>query len=81
MKTVALWFLNRALSLLLGELWLFLKDTVAVYENAALTGEQKKDAVILDAFMHCKKAGLDISASLLNLGIEAALQAVRGKSQ
>jgi len=30
---------------------------------------------------HARKAGLDIGSSLINLGIEAALQAVRGNSQ
>jgi hypothetical protein len=29
MKTLALFLLNRALSLFLGELWLFLRETVA----------------------------------------------------
>ena len=28
---------------------------------------------------YARKAGLDISSSLINLGIETALQAVRGK--
>jgi len=44
MKTLALWFLNRAM----------------VYEAA---------------MNHARKAGLDIGSSLINLGIEAALQA------
>ena len=46
MKTLALWFLNRAM-------------------------------VAEAAMNHAKKAGLDIAASLMNLGIEAALQVVR----
>ena len=39
MKTIALFFLNRALSLFLGELWLFLKDAVATYERLDLHGQ------------------------------------------
>lgn len=80
MKAVALWFLNRALSLFLGELWLFLKDTVATYEQIYLSPAQKRLMVYDSVMIHAQKAGLDISASLLNLGIEAALQTVRGKT-
>jgi hypothetical protein len=77
MKTLALFFLNRALSLLLGELWLFLKEAVATYERTDLHPVSKKAAVYESAMNHAKKAGLDIAASLMNLGIEAALQVVR----
>jgi len=81
MKTVALFFLNRALALFLGELWLFLKDAVATYERLDLHSAQKRAMVYEAAMNHVRKAGLDISSSLVNLGIEAALQAVRSKSQ
>ena len=81
MKILALFFLNRALSLLLGELWLFLKDTVATYERTDLHSAQKRAMVYEAAMSHAQKAGLDISSSLVNLGIEAAIQAVRSKSQ
>ena len=77
MKTIALFFLNRALSLLLGELWLFLKEAVATYERLDLHSAQKRAMVYEEAMNHAKKAGLDIAASLINLGIEAALQVVR----
>ena len=80
-KTMALSLLNRALFLLIGEVWQFLKDTVKVYELTTLTGNQKRDAVVLDALEHCQSAGLAISASLLNLGIEAAVQIVNGKAR
>lgn len=79
-KSIALSLLNRALSILMGELWQFLQDTVAVYMNAALTDHHKREAVIQDAFLHCQKTGQAISASLLNLGIEAAIQIVRDKT-
>ena len=46
-KTIALSLLNRALALLLGELWQWLKDTVKVYESSTLTGNQKREAVVL----------------------------------
>jgi len=77
MKTLALWLLNRALALFLGELWLFLKEDVATYERLDLHSAQKRAMVYEEAMNHAKKAGLDIAASLINLGIEAALQVVR----
>lgn len=79
-KSIALSAINRALPILIGELWAFLKDAVATYEATTLTGAQKRDAVVLDAFMHCQKAGLDISAQFLNLGIESALAVVRARA-
>lgn len=81
MKTIALFFLNRALSLFLGELWLFLKECVSTYERLDLHSAQKRAMVAEAAMNHARKAGLDIGSSLINLGIEAALQAVRGNSQ
>ena len=50
LKTIALTLLNRALPILIGELWAFLKDTVATYESVELTGDQKRNAVTLDIF-------------------------------
>lgn len=81
MKSIALFFLNRALALFLGELWGFLKEAVATYERTDLQPESKRAAVYESAMNHARKAGTDISASLVNLGIEAALQSVRSKSQ
>lgn len=81
MKSLALFLLNRALSLFLGELWLFLKDAVATYERLDLHSAQKRAMVYEAAMIHARKVGLNLSASLVNLGIEAALQAVRGKIQ
>lgn len=80
MKTMALWFLNRAASILLGELWAFIKDSVATYERLDLHPAQKRALVFQDAQHHVLMAGETISSSLLNLGIEAAVQAVRGKA-
>ena len=80
MKTLALFLLNRAMSLFLGELWLFLRETVATYERLDLHSAQKRAMVYEAAMNHARKAGLDIGAGLMNLGIEAALQIVRGKS-
>ena len=73
-KSLAFSLLNRALSILLGETWQFIKDSVAKYQQTDLTGEQKRAAVILDAYTHLKNSGLQISASLVNLGIESAVQ-------
>lgn len=79
-KTIALTLINRAMPLLLGELWQFLKDAVAVYSDLSLPGAQKRQAVLADAINHARAAGLAISESLLNLGIEAAVQMVRAKA-
>ncbi len=79
MKSIALFFLNRALALFLGELWGFLKEAVAAYDRTALKPESKRAAVYESAMNLARKAGTDISASLVNLGIEAALQVARGK--
>ncbi len=81
LKTAALFLLNRAMNILIGELWQFLQDTVKVYQLTTLSSNQKRDAVILDALEHCRNAGLAISVSLLNLGIEAAVQIVNGKAR
>ena len=80
-KTIGLTLLNRAMPLLLGELWQFLKDAVAIYADQTLPGYQKHQAVFADALNHARAAGLAISDSLLNLGIEAALQIVREKAR
>jgi hypothetical protein len=80
MKTLALFLLNRALSLFLGELWLFLRETVATYERLDLHPAQKRAMVYELALNHARGAGLSISDSLLNLGIEAALQTVRDRA-
>lgn len=79
MKTLALFFLNQALSLLLKELWTFLKTAVALYEQSDLTGPQKRIAIAAEALNRARAAGLGISESLINLGVEAALQVVRAK--
>lgn len=80
MKTLALFLLNRAMSLFLGELWLFLRETVATYERLDLHPAKKRALVYETALNHARKAGTDISTSLLNLGIEAAVQAVRDRA-
>lgn len=80
MKTIALFLLNRALSLFLGELWLFLRETVATYERLDLHPAQKRAMVYELALNHTGGAGLAISDSMLNLGIEAALQTVRDRA-
>ncbi len=79
-KTIALTLLNRAMPLLIGELWQFIQDSVATYENAGLTGAQKREAVLQDAQAHCLRVGAAISDSLINLGIESAVQLVRSRT-
>lgn len=79
-KSAALLALNTAMKLFLGELWTFLKDTVATYERLDLHPAQKRAMVFADAQHHVLMAGETISAAMVNLGIEAAVQAVRGKA-
>lgn len=78
-KTIALSLLNRAMQMFLGELWAFIKGSVAIYERADLPPAQKRALVAQDAIHHARLAGQQISEALINLGIEAAIQAVRGK--
>lgn len=78
MKSVALFILNQALSLLLGAVWNTLKIAVALHEKTDMPGEQKRTAVFEVATNELKNAGLEFSKSMINLGIEAALQIVRG---
>lgn len=79
MKALALFFLNRAMALFLGELWAFLKDTVATYERLDMHSAQKRAMVYADAKVHVRQAGQAMGDALINLGIEADVQAVRGK--
>lgn len=79
-KSAALLALNTAMRLFLGELWVFIKDSVAVYERADLHPAQKRALVFQDAEHHARRLGETVSAALINLGIEAAVQAVRGKA-
>jgi len=78
-KSAALIALNTAMRLFLGELWAFLKDSVDTYERIELHSAQKRAMVREDALNHLRMAGQQISEALINLGIEAAIQAVRGK--
>jgi hypothetical protein len=82
MKPLALFLLDKALGLLLKELWAFLKNAVAVYENEAvlLSPEGKRSAIQDLAIQHAQNIGAAWSGSLINLGIEAALQHVRAKA-
>lgn len=77
MKSIALFLLNRAASLLLGELWLFIKTAVATLESASLTGAEKRQFIVEHALNRAKTLGVQISTALINLGIEAALQLIR----
>lgn len=81
MKALALFLLQRAASMLLGELWLFLQSAVAVYaqDGSTLSSDEKRTAVQELAITQAKKLGLSWSASLINLGIEAAVVALKGK--
>lgn len=80
MKSVALFLLDKALGILLKELWAFLKESVSIAESTALTGPQKRAKTAEAALRHTQEAGLALSQSLINLGVEAALQVVRSKA-
>ena len=80
MKSVALFLLDKALGLLLKELWAFIKESVAIMERSDLTGPQKRFQTGEAALRHAQEAGLALSQSLINLGVEAALQVVRSKA-
>ena len=79
-KSIGLFLLNQAASKLLPELWEFLKASVATMESSDLTGAQKRVAIAADALTRARTIGIAISDSLINLGVEAALQVVRAKA-
>lgn len=79
-KTTALFLLDKALGILLKELWTFIKTLVELHENTDLTGAQKRIAIAAEALNRARSAGMQLSSSLINLGVEAALQVVRDKA-
>lgn len=52
-----------------------LKDIARVYVDSSLTGEQRREAVLKDA----KDLGIELSTSLLNLGVELAVAYLKSK--
>lgn len=77
MKTLAYRLLDTALALLLGALWRIVKTAVAAQEQSGLTGAQKQALVFSQAKAEAQQLGATLSDSLINLGIEAAVQLVR----
>lgn len=81
MKTIALKMLDYALSLLLSSLWDIIKGAVALQERTDLTGAQKREYVFELAKREAYELGMELSESLIGLGIEAALQLLRAKTK
>ena len=77
MKFIAYRLLDSALALLLGALWRIVKTAVAAQEQTDLTGAQKQALVFSQVKIEAQQLGATLSSSLVNLGIEAALQIVR----
>ena len=80
LKTLGLHSLNVALQLLLGALWRVVKQQAEAYELTDLSGPEKRELVFASLCKEAQVLGIDISRSLINLGIEAAVQWVRAKS-
>ncbi len=76
-QTLAYRLLDAAIALLLGSIWRVIKAAVAAQESSTLSGPQKQALVFAQAKAEAMDLGARLSDSLVNLGIEAALQIVR----
>ncbi|MER2527918.1 MAG: hypothetical protein ABTR07_08335 [Candidatus Competibacter denitrificans] len=77
-KSLALQSLNVALRLLLGALWTVVKTAVQVMEVSEMSGAEKRERVFAIAQQEAINLGKNFSSSLINLGIEAAVQLLKG---
>lgn len=70
--------LNRLMVWLCGgRLWDMAQQWVAMYETKDLTGAEKHERVLAMLQEEARVIGLNLTNSLLNLAIEAAVQYVR----
>lgn len=76
-KTIAYRLLDTALALLLGAIWRIVKSAVSAQEDGELSGAQKQALVFAQIKAELMGIGETLSNSLINLGIEAAVQIVR----
>lgn len=77
LKKLALQALNAALQMLLGTLWRTVKQLVEVHELTDLSGAEKRERVFNSLQQEIKTLGVSLSSSLINLGIESAVQLLR----
>lgn len=77
MKSIAFSLLETAISWLFGAVWRVIKAAVALQEQSELTGAEKRERVFAHVKAEALAMGAVLSDSLINLGIEAAVQLVR----
>ncbi|MFZ1325937.1 MAG: hypothetical protein WAT67_07935 [Candidatus Contendobacter sp.] len=77
MNAIAIRLLDSALALLLGAAWRIVKSAVAVQERQDLTGAQKRARAVEVIATELRMTGRALADSLVNLGIEAAVQIIR----
>lgn len=74
--------LNRIMTWLVSDdLWQRAQSWVALYENKDISSQEKRERVLVMLEQELKALGLELSTSLLNFAIEAALQYIRCKSK
>lgn len=74
--------LNRIMIWLTGpDLWERAQSWVALYENKDIPSSEKRERVLVMLEQELKTLGKELSASLINFAIEAALQYIRCKSK
>lgn len=74
--------LNRLMTWIVSaELWERAQSWVALYENKELSGAEKRERVLVMLEAELKTLGKDLTTSLLNFAIEAAVQYARRQSK
>lgn len=74
--------LNRIMTWLVSDdLWERAQSWVALYENKDIPSSEKRERVLVMLEQELKTLGKELSLSLKNFAIEAALQYVRRKAR
>jgi len=78
MNRIVAVILNRLMTWLVSDdLWQRAQSWVALYENKAIPSAEKRECVFVMLEMELKTLGQELSTSLINFALEAALQYVR----
>lgn len=73
--------LNRIMTRLVSDdLWKLAQSWVSLYENKDIPSSEKRERVLVMMEMELKVIGKELSVSLINFAVEAALQYVRRRS-
>ena len=81
MNRIVAVLLNRLMIWLVSDdLWQRAQSWVTLYENKNIPGPEKRERVLVMLETELKVLGKELSASLINFLIEAAIQYVRRKT-